>query len=323
MVFAKNQNKNGSNNMSRKRKFAKPFDLGHVILLNDYPKIYTKSIGVPGKFVKKINRRVHLKDGTGGEMDSAYLADPDYRLLFEKAAVCLEHQSLPVGDEKLYKIGDYDIQLVVDEHLPTLIAIASKEDVRKSKRLLKRTPSDLTELYYLDLGEENIRKRLSTVKKIIDSNQYLTDENALNLGIIALYAPTAHACEITEEVVNLYQKVADSLDVKMQSCLYSLLSVMIDAYFDEENEYRRLMKMIDEKTSSESKYISGAQEAILESLRYAKEDLDIANGKLAKTNDELAKTNDKLIKSNGDLAKSQAKIAELEAEIEKLKANGK
>lgn len=302
--------------MSRKRKFAKPFDLGHVILFNDYPKIYTKSIGVPGKFVKKINRRVHLKDGTGGEMDSAYLADPDFKLLFEKAAVCIEHQSIPVNDEKLYKIGDYDTQMVIDEHLPTLIAIASKEDLRKSKRLLKRTPSDLTDLYFLDLGEENISKRLSTVKKIINSNKYLTDENALNLGIIALYVPTAHACEITEEVVKLYRKIADSLDVKMQSCLYSVLSVMIDAYFDEEDEYRRLIKMIDEKTSSESKYISAAHEATLESLKYAREDLDIANGKLARTNDEL-------VKSNGNLAKSQARIAELEAEVARLKANGK
>ena len=91
--------------MSRERKFSKPFDLSHSILFNEFPAIYTSTIGVPGFFVKKINRRVHLKDGTGGEMDSTYIANPDYKQLFERVAVGLEHQSAPVSDEKLTSLG--------------------------------------------------------------------------------------------------------------------------------------------------------------------------------------------------------------------------
>ena len=110
--------------MKRKKKFAMPFDLSHSIMFNNYPATYTDTIGVPGKYVKKINRRVHLKDGTLGEMDSAYIAEPDNQILFERVAVALEHQSIPVGDSNLNMIGNYDNQLVVDEHLPTLIAVA-------------------------------------------------------------------------------------------------------------------------------------------------------------------------------------------------------
>lgn len=80
--------------MSRKRKFSKPFDLCHSILFNEFPKEYVSTIGVPGNFVKKSNRRVHLKDGTGGEMDSAYVADPDYKILFERVAVGLNTKRL-------------------------------------------------------------------------------------------------------------------------------------------------------------------------------------------------------------------------------------
>ena len=72
--------------MIRKRKFSKPFDLSHSILFNEFPNEYTSTIGVPGKFVEKCNRRVHLKDGTSGEMDSAFIADSDNRILFERVA---------------------------------------------------------------------------------------------------------------------------------------------------------------------------------------------------------------------------------------------
>ena len=238
--------------MSRKRKFSKPFDLCHSILFNEFPSEYTSTIGVPGNFVKKSNRRVHLKDGTGGEMDSAYVADPDYKILFERVAVGLEHQAAPVGHEKLIKFGDYDVQLVVDEHLPTLLVVASHLNAEKSKNKLMRSPSDITQLYFLDLGEDNISQRLSTLNKIIYNNQYLSQGMALNLGVIALYAPRDCACEIMESVVNLYLKIVVNLDLQMEYTLYSVITILIDAFFDDEDEFRRLSKMMDENTSQES-----------------------------------------------------------------------
>lgn len=86
--------------MNRKRKYNKPFDLCHSILYNDFSCRVYKHYRSSWKFVKKINRPVHLKDGTTGEMDSAYIADPDYEVLFERAAVGLGHQTAPVGDQK-------------------------------------------------------------------------------------------------------------------------------------------------------------------------------------------------------------------------------
>ena len=267
--------------MIRKRKFSKPFDLSHSILFNEFPKEYTSTIGVPGIFAKKCNRRVHLKDGTSGEMDSAYIADSDNRILFERVAVGLEHQSIPVGEKKLSKFGDYDIQLVVDEHLPTLLVVASHLNKNKSKNKLIRSPSDITQLYFLDLSEENISQRLSTLSKIIYNNQYLSQEMALNLGIIALYAPRERACEIMDTVVRLYLKIVEKLDLHMEYTLYSVITVLLDAFFDDEDEYRRLTKMMDDNTSQESQMRFASHESTIESLTYAEEDLAHARDDLA------------------------------------------
>lgn len=157
--------------MKRKKRFNNHFDLSHSILYNEYPENYTKTIGVPGKITEKINRRVHLKNGTCGEMDSAYIANPDGKILLKKAAVCLEHQSKTVNDTKLNTIGYYDIQLVTDENLPTLLVIASHIDPKKSKNKLIHTPSDTIELYFLDLSEKNICQRLNKLKEKINNNK--------------------------------------------------------------------------------------------------------------------------------------------------------
>ena len=323
-----------------RQKFSKPFDLCHSIMFNEFPETYTSTIGVPGKFVKKINRRVHLKDGTCGEMDSAYIADPDYKILFERAAVAVEHQSKRIGPQKLEKLGDYDIQLVVDEHLPTLLAVASHLSKEKSEKELIRTPSDITRPYFLDLGEENITKRLITVSEIINNNKYLNEENALNLGVIALYAPRNHARQIMKTVIDLYLKSISNLDLKMEYTLYSVIRILIDAYFDDENENRRLKNMIDEKTSSESMELFESHKNTIESLKYAKEslkhteenlkcteenlkhteeNLKHTEENLKHTEENLKHTEENLKHTEENLAEANDKIAKLEAENAKLK----
>ncbi len=90
----------------------------------------------------------------------------------------------------------------------------------------------------------------------------------------------------------------------MEYTLYSVLTVLIDAFFDDENEYGRLIEMMNESTSQESQMRFASHESTIESLAYAKVDLAIAKVDLAIAND---------------------KIEELEAEVKRLndKLNGK
>ena len=298
-------------------------------MFNAYPSQYTKALGVPGEYVKRINQRVHLKNGSTGKMDSAYIADPDDKILFERVATALEHQSTPINDSKLSKIGDYDIQLVADENLPTFIVIASHLNEEKSKNLLKRSPSDITKPYFLDLGEENISKRLNSLSRKINSNQHLNIEDALNLGIIVLYTQRNQAYENIEKVVNLYLKVSAKLEFKIEYILYSVITIMIDAYFDDENKYNELINMMNDNTSKESKEKFGLEEYLLEDINYMKEHMEenlaAANNTIEEQNNELEKQNNKIEEQNNELEKANGKIADLEAEIQilKEKANGK
>lgn len=183
----------------------------------------------------------------------------------------------------------YVIQVIVDTNLPYLLAVASHLNNKGSITEREITPTDSIRIYFLDLDEENIRKRLSNARDIIYDNKELNDENKINLGIIVLFAPRNHALEITEEVIGLYLRIVDELDLKMEYVLYSVITLMIDAFCDDEKDYIRLKNMIDKKTSSETKEKFASQESILESLKYVQEDLEQANQNLAEANDEIKK----------------------------------
>ena len=305
--------------MTREKIFNKHFDLSHSILYNEYPEEYTKTIGVPGKFTEKVNRRVHLKNGTCGEMDSADIANPDGKILLKKAAVCLEHQSKVVEDAKLNIIGYYDIQLVTDENLPTLLVIASHLDPKKSKNKLIHTPSDTIELYFLDLSEKNICQRLNKLKEKINNNEKISIEDALNLGVILLYAPRQHAYEITETVVNLYLKIVPAIDLKMENCLYSVITILIDAYIDDEKTYRRLINMIENNTSPEVEPLYETKKALLKSLKWKEEDLTAANKTIAEKDKSIAEKDKNLAEKDKSIAEANATIDELKREIQILK----
>ncbi|SDA52346.1 hypothetical protein [Methanobrevibacter millerae] len=326
--------------VGRKREYYMQFDAAHTFMFNEYPAEYIKTIGVPGHFVRFSNRKVLLNNGITGFMDSAFILDPDGEILTERVAACLEHQSTPVDQEKLEKMGDYDIQLVSDENLPTLIIVASHLSSRKSKTILRRSPSDVTILYFLDLGEKDNRRRLTRLSKLIENNQHLTTEDALNLGVILLYAPRECACEITEKVVNLYLAIHDDLDRKMEKCLYSVFSVLIDAFFDDETEYRRLMDMVNGITSKEAiDEFDATAKSFMERIEWTEEELarsnamvhelGVENSGLKTKNSELGVENSGLKAKNSELGVENSGLkvenAELKAEVARLTAalNGK
>lgn len=299
--------------MSRKRKIDKPFDFGYNVMYNEYPKELHKVLNVPGIFRRKANEKVYFKDGSIGEMDSSYIIDPDSKTIFEPMVANGEHQSTPVGKDKLKMISRYGIQQIHDENLPQFSYVASHISREKHEQIYFRSPTDIIKPFFLDLGEENIEKRLNNVKKIINQQENISSEDALNLGIIVLFAPRCRAKEITEDVVGLYIAISDRISQKMESTLYSVLYAMVDAYFDDENEYWRVINMLKDNTSQESVEKFESVEIFKNKVSELEKVNASANGKIA----DLERAN---ASANGKISDLERANADLEAEIKYLKS---
>ena len=313
--------------MARKRKIDKPFDFGFGLMYNEFPKELHEELDVPGIFKRKSNVKVRLKNGKVLEMDASYVVDPDFKVLFESAVVDLEHQSTPVDEDKIIVIGDYNIQQIADERLPTLNVIASHFSQEKSVKEYQRTPTNTTKLMFLDLGSDDNEKRLSTVSDIINYNEeQLTVNDALNLGIIVLFAPRDDACAITRQVVLLYNAIKKKTE-KLEFVLYSVITAMIDAYFDDENEFKELMDMINNETAEdivgkfETEIISHNKIIELkEGLDEANSKLDEANSRVDEANARAVKAEDRAVKAEARAVKAENKAKNTDSENIQLKA---
>jgi len=298
--------------MCREHRIDKPYDFAYRIMHNEFPRELHNQLKIPGKFKRKSNVKVHMNDGRILEMDSAYIVDPDYMEIFEPMAVNCEHQSGPVDLEKIKIIGYYGIQQIHDENLPQLSVIASHIEKEKHVQMYQRSPSDIVQLYFLDLGEEDNEKRLNNLNNIINQQDCLSDEDALNIGIIPLFAPRSRACEITEKSIVLYGKVVSKLSQRMKFTLYSVLHVLTDAFFDDENEFGRVMSMLDKKSDPETveRFVT---------LDLAFKDRDDA----FKDRDDAFKDRDEAFRSRDDALNeveiANARISELEKENNELK----
>ena len=149
-------------------------------------------------FKKKANTKVNLKNGTTGEMDTSYIIDPDNKTIHEQMIANGEHQSTRVGKDKIKMMGKYAIQQIQDEKILPFSYVASHINKEKHEQIHEISHTILIKPHFLDLGEKDNKKRLNRVKKIIKQQQNINTEQALNLGIIALFAPRNKAKEITD-----------------------------------------------------------------------------------------------------------------------------
>lgn len=305
--------------MARKRRIDKPYDFAFGMLYNEFPKELHEELKIPGLFRRKSNVKVRLKNGVVREMDASYVVGPDFKVLFEPAVVDLEHQSTPVDEDKIITIGDYNIQQICDERLLPLNVVASHLSEEKSIKEYERTPTTTIKLMFLDLGENDNEKRLNILRYIIyNHEEQLTVGDALNLGIIVLFAPRKNACKITRNAVELYLEIKNK-PKKLEYVLYSVICAMIDAYFDDENQFRELMNMINKETAEE--IVGKFETEIISQNRIVElaQERDEAYAKVDEANSRVDEANIRFDEVNAKLIEANNKNSRLLAEIEELK----
>ena len=312
--------------MKHERKVAQAFNYGFTTLYNDFPGPFVRSLGAPGKFVRKANTSVRTMDGKSGDIDSAYVADPDNEIIFVPTLVLLGHQRLPVNEDKSEKIGlHYFIQGISDERLPAMVCIASHQDIDKHVQKYGINKDNvIINFIFIDLGEEDNTKRLNKIRSKLDTSDMISIDDGMNIGITLLFAPEKYAKEITRELLDYFLNRKIESD-KLKNTLYRVFYAMIDAYFDDEKEFQEMITMLKkdmtnkEETDLESDIIrqNRLDEALDRNDKFAEENAKL-NDRNAKFAEENAQLNDRNAKFAEEISKLNDKTAQLSEEISKL-----
>ena len=290
-----------------------PFNDSIEIMSNNFRQDFHIAADIPGKFVEISNKDVYVNGRKIGEMDISYIIDPDGNTIKVRMVLNLEHQSTPVDEPKLEQMGNYAVQQISDHNIPQVTVVLTHIDKEKHSQKHEISPSLKLEPIYIVYDEAEIEKRLNRVKTKINNNEHLNNVDALNLGIISVFAPRYKALEIVEEVVELYKKVSKQLEQQMELTLYDVLFQMIDAYSKEEEDYQRLKKMLDNHTNEKTKEESRAMRYLREKYNYV---LEEKNSILEEKNSILEEKNSLKEKYDAVLANNSSVLEEKNSVLE-------
>ena len=286
--------------MILKKDIHHPNDVMNKYFENVMPEKLKDYFKLPGKFISNFPTKIFRRDGSEREMDWLMLVE-DCRGEF---LIHVEFQSYAVDDEKIEIIADCTDYSKIYYGRPVLTVIIMTEGYGGSVKEFKRTSSDILKPIYICMSEEEVIERLNNLEEKILNHKKLTDDEALDIAFLPMFAPKNKAHDITEKVTRLFREDT-SLTGAFRNDIAFGLSIMIRKYFDLTPRGKELLKMIEPELDA-----SKLRDVIDFEVDYIKKSYE----------KELSEKDDILAEKDSILAEKDMILAEKDKEIEELKA---
>ena len=173
------------------------------------------------------------------------------------------------------------------------------EGYGSSVKEFKRTSSDILKPIYICMSEEEVIERLNNLEEKILNHKKLTDDEALDIAFLPMFAPKNKAHDITEKVTRLFREDT-SLTGAFRNDIAFGLSIMIRKYFDLTPRGKELLKMIEPELDA-----SKLRDVIDFEVDYIKKSYE----------KELSEKDDILAEKDTILAEKDKEIEELKAKL--------
>ncbi|MBE6500469.1 MAG: hypothetical protein E7Z80_08010 [Methanobrevibacter thaueri] len=261
---------------------------------------------LPGEFIRNFPTKIFLRNGSEREIDWMMLTKQNQ----EEMLTLVEFQSYPVNKEKIKTIADCADYSKTYYHRPVCAIIIITEGYESSQKEYRRTASDIFKPIYIHMDWNEITERLNNLEAKILNQEKLTDDEALDMVFLPMFAPKNKAKKVTEKITHLFRKDNTITGIFRCDIAFSL-SIMIKKYFNLTRKGKELLEMINPEINIsrlkdvidfEVDYIKRSYEKELaenkKTLAENKHALDITNQKLVEKDKEIRALKNKL-KENG------------------------
>lgn len=180
-----------------------PNDVTIKYLIDVMPNKLHHRLELPRKFVKNYPTSIIRRDGSEREMDWLMLVEPDNVTLFEKILINVEFQSSKVDEQKIEVFADYRNYAKTYYGLPVLTVVVITDGYENSQKEYSRVSSDILRPHYIHMEESEVIERLNNIKENKDN---LSDDEAIDMVLLPMFASKKQAGYVTEELVKLFGK---------------------------------------------------------------------------------------------------------------------
>ena len=296
-----------------------PMDSSVRLINTAFPKEQHEVLGIPGKFVGGVNTSVETMWGDKLKADIASLVLPDEKVKLI-SIVNSEHQNEFPDDDKLKIIFKYDIGFVYEHGIQCISVIFGNFGSMEDGEIVREIYGVKKSLFVININDEKIQEKLNTITDKVNTNQVVSVEDAINLGHSVIFSSKKVAKDNIKTAVALF-KNAKFKDVRLKNVTLRVISNMVRHRFrDDENEVRRLLKMLYEDLKYEELKNDSMFSGLINYLEEFEEFLEVKKGELAERDAEISEMEAELSKLNTELSKSDVEIYLRDQYIKKLES---
>ena len=280
-----------------------PRDYCFRYVVDRYPKATHDAFDFPGEYVGNLKVDAFTDDGRNLKMDCAQLVMPKGDITC-KSTINVEHQTYPLKDEKVEVIYDYKLYLIHQTNIPSNSIVMTNMDIGQEV-LLCESHDQTFKLRVNIATHEEITKRLTILKDIINDKKKISQKEGIYFAYIAIFIKDEYTKEIMIEISQLFSQI-NQIEPDLELDIHHILKKMIKEHFkDDENKCRELLTMISKSIFKKN----------LEGLTY-KEKTEIRMNDL---NQQIEQQEHQLEQKNQQIEQQDEENKKLKKEIEQLK----
>ena len=273
-----------------------------------------------GDFISNFPTKIFRRDGSEREMDWLILTKEGKT----ERLILVEFQSYVVGTEKMKIIADCADYSKIYYGRPVLVVIIITDGYEASKKEYYRTASDILKPVYIRMELDELKERFNNLETKIFNQKKLTDDEALDMVFLAMFAPKSKAKQITEKITYLFCEDKSVTDIFRYDIAFGLY-IMIRKYFGLTEKGKELLKLIEPEIDKsrlkdvidfEVDYVKKSYEKELADMGDALAEKDIA---IANKDDVIANKEEVIANKEEVIANKDDEIRRLR---DKLKENG-
>ena len=273
-------------------------------LIDIMPEKLHHYLKLPGNFVRNYSTRLIRRDGSERDMDWLMLVEQDNETLFEKILINVEFQSSYVDKDKIKTIADYRDYSKTYYGLPVLTVIVIMDGFELSELEYSRVPSDILKPAYIRMERDEQIERLNNIEGKILNHNNLSDDEALDVVFLPMFAPKDKAEFVTEKIARLFVK-EKLLTGMFRSDIATALSIMVKKYFGVSAKAKELLEMMKPEVVN-----SRLRDVVEFEVDYIKRSLE----------QELSEKDEVISEKDEVISEKDVLISEKDNEISMLKA---
>ena len=278
-----------------------PNDVTIQYMIDVMPEKLHHRLKLPGKYIKSYPTRIIRRDGSEREMDWLILVEVEENRKTEKILINVEFQSTAVTKNKIEIFSDYKDYAKTYYGLPVLTVVVITNGYENSQKEYSKVSSDILRPIYIHMDEKKLIERLNNIKKDIDN---ISDDEAIDMVLLPMFASKEQAPYVTEEIVKLFSKNKTLTGVFREDIGFAL-SIMVKKYFDLTDKGKELLSMMEQEVTNNR--LRNVIDFEIEYERKAfKKELNDKDNELSKRCEEISAKDDEISKKDDEIKKLKA-----------------